>query len=673
MGALVAALTGAYLAIAVGLFREDKTQVVYELNAANVKTLAAQIEATLGRIADKVALLTQGHQDEQWTRAIFAADPELVSFALYQPSEDGTTWNASGIVRNADYLKLYGAEPQAIDALRSRFPVPFGEVLTRRSLAFNATLPGGAPILTFALALNVVGGGGGTTQPRVAVIDLRMDRLLKLVSQAGVATIYVIDTQGRVVVHPDAKLVESHASLAKVPVVQEALAATVGFQLKRFEVGETAYLGAFAAVGTGGLFVVSQVEETQAFLAARRLIEKSIWLAVIFLTASLLAAGVLAGSFTRPLEALVEATEKLARGEFGQSLYVRSRDEIGRLARSFNAMVSDIQNQRQSLQNVSRELEIKVRERTTDLESQQTQVSDAQESLIRTTRLASLGELAGAAAHEVLNPLNNISIRVERMRGQLQDEQANDATILSGISEGWEKAWRAGGWEKLRAELERPAEGGTQSLGEEDLDNLAAIAKAAQKRVTEHSGDLEFINREAARITRIVNNMRSLSRVGGERRPLDVHAPIDDTCVTLADAAKKYGIALVRNFSGDPRERFVVLGDRDELVQVFSNLLRNSLQAVVLAERRAGEVTIATRRQGDRVEVRISDNGSGIRAVDLPKIFEPSFTTKSLDEGTGLGLSISRRLARAFGGDIEVERTAEGDGTTFLVWFPAVS
>ena len=670
MAALVATLTGAYLAIAIGLFREDKTQVVYELNASNVKTLAAQLDAALRKIADKVVLLTQGYKDEVWARAIFTAEPELVSFTLYSPSSDGTRWNASGSVRNSDYLKLYGLGPGEVDKLREKFPIPFGAVLSKRTYALNSTLPDGAPLLTLALAVTVV--DRGLSREQVAVVDLRMDRLLKLVAREGAATVFVVDAQGRAVAHPDSKVVYNQLSFEKLPIVEEALSSPIHFQLKRFVFEGRSWLGAYSSVGMGGLFVISQVEEGAAFLAARRLIEKSIWIALLFMTLALLAALWLAGSFTQPLESLMEATEKLAQGEYGHSIHVNTRDEIGRLARSFNAMAGDLQNKRLQLENNARELEIKVRERTAELEAQQKQLSDAQESLLRTTRLASLGELAGAAAHEVLNPLNNISIRIERMKSQLKDADENDTTILSDISTGWSKAWNAGGWDSLKTELEKPADGG-KKLIDEDLENLTAIARKGVKRTSEREQDFDFVNREAARITRIVNGMRSLSRVGGERRPVDIHVPIEDTLITVTEALDRNQITLVKEFSADPRERLSILGDRDELVQVFSNLLRNSVQAVSSANRRAGEIQLSTRRQGDRVEVRIQDNGGGISKANLPKMFEPNFTTKSLDEGTGLGLSISRRIVRAFGGDIEIERTAEGEGTTFLVWFPALS
>src|SRR5690606_38466209 len=113
--------------------------------------------------------------------------------------------------------------------------------------------------------------------------------------------------------------------------------------------------------------------------------------------------------------------------------------EIADLARAFNAMALDIQNQRNQIENHRRELELKVKERTAQLEQEKTKATEAQEALIRTTRLASLGELAGVAAHEVLNPVNNINVRLERLRGELMGAQKEDLKLLGEILMGWEK------------------------------------------------------------------------------------------------------------------------------------------------------------------------------------------------------------------------------------------
>lgn len=666
VSAAVLIASGAYLALAVSLFKEDKASLIYELNAGNVKTLAAETEASLGKVADKVKLLVQGHGDQAWIRSVFEAEPDLIAYTLYKPSGE-----AVATVRNSQYLKLYGLESSEIDRVREKAPVPFEKVLSSRTWVVNSTLPGGAPILSLALALEIQ--GKGLSGEYVAVADLRMDSLLKLLSEKRIATVYVVDSEGRVIAHPDAAVVTGRMGMQDIPIVREAVQSPVALGVKKFEWKGTEWLGAHAAVGIGGLRVISQVEEAQAFRAARRLIEKSVLFALFIVTAALLLSGRVARGLTDPIERLVDATERLSRWQFGESIHVKSRDEIANLARSFNSMAADLQNQRRQLESAREELELKVKERTAALEQQKKQLAEAQDSLIRTTRLASLGELAGSAAHEVLNPLNNINIRVERIRDQLRDADRNDSQLLEAISQGWKKAFAEGGWKGLESELSRTPEGAAKPLIEEDLENLSSVSAELSRRMAERSEDMEFLGREVSRISRIINNMRSLSRVGGERKPVDVHVPIEETIVTLADLFEKRKIALVKEFSADSRDLFAVVSDKDELVQVFANLLRNSLHAVGEANRRAGEIRISTRRQGDRVEVRIQDNGTGIAADNLGRVFEPSFTTKSVEEGTGLGLSISRRLVRAFGGDIEVESARAGEGTTFLIWFPAAT
>lgn len=668
---LILAATGTYLALAVKLFRDDKTSLVYELNASTVKTLAAETEATLLKIADKMKLLTQGHRDEAWEHAVFEAEPDLISFTLYAPPEgsDASQWKPVASVRNADYLKLYGLGTAEVDRIREQVPVPFAKVLAKRTWAMNATLPGGAPVLTLALAIDV--REGEKQVERVAVADVRLDRILKLLSGRGIATVYLVDAEGNVIAHPDTALMGKRASMGDVPIVREAVDSQVATQIKTFDWNGETWIGAYSSVGFGGMHVISQVREDEAFNAARRLVQKSLLFALIVITAGLLVSRRVAQGVTVPLERLLEATEKLARGEFGgPTIHVKSHDEVARLARAFNAMASNLEAQRSQLENSRQELEIKVRERTEALEYEKKRQAEAQDALIRTTRLASLGELAGSAAHEVLNPINNMNIRVERLRTQQAEAETSDLKLLREILEAWNKSYAQGGWEALEAELRKPAEGGGKTLLEEDFENLGAISDDLEKRHSERKETIEFFAKEITRITRIVNNMRALSRVGGERRPLDVHLPIEDTALTLGDLFAKRNVTLVKDYSAESRDLFTVVADKDELVQVFSNVLRNALHAVDAAKRRAPVIRVATQRKGDRVEVRISDNGTGIKPEHLSRIFEPDFTTKSVEEGTGLGLSISRRLVRAFGGDLDVEQTIEGEGTTFVIWFP---
>jgi signal transduction histidine kinase len=658
------ASTGAYLALATKLFRDDKAELVYELNASNVKTLAAEVEAVLEKFADKAKLLTQGHREGDWLRAVFDSDPDLVAFTLYNAGWGSTDWPVAASFRNPGYFKLYSLDEKELDRARAAQPIPFARVLERNTLVMNSSTPGGVPLLTLALAISI----RGQQTPSVAVVDVRLDRLAQRFTERGLAETYLVDDEGRVIVHSDKARILARASLAEIPIVKQATESAVALRLSRFDWGGERWLGAHASVSTGRLSVISQVRESEAFRAASRLTEKSILFALIVVTASILLALWMARSFTQPVQSLVEAAERVSRWDFTRSVHVTTRDEIAALARAFNSMSSDLARQHELLENSRNELELKVKERTSALESEKKLAAQIQDTLLKTTRLASLGELAGSAAHEILNPLNNMNIRVERMRKQ--QGRKDDLELLRQIVSGWSESFKSGGIPKLSQDLSKDVDSG-KKLVEEDLENLSSIAQDELRRAAEQEEGAEFLSREITRVTRIVNSMRALSRVGGERRPVDVHAPLDETAVTLADALAARKIALVREYSSELRERFSVVADKDELVQVFSNLVRNAMHAVESAGRRAGEIRIRTSRQGDRLEVRIVDNGGGIEAEHLGRIFEPNFTTKSLDKGTGLGLSISRRLVRAFGGDIEVESTRPGEGTTFLVWLPA--
>ncbi len=670
LAAVALAATVSYLALAIGVFREDKTSLVYELNSSAVKTLSAQLDAMLGKFEDKVRLLTQGHRDIDWTTAVFESDPDLVSYELYAGDSSGA-WRRIAAFVNPAYLKLYADRvdtAEALKSIRGSAPVPFAAAVAKGAVAYNSSIPGGAPLLSLAVAIELQ----GSKHLHVAVVDARLDRILSLVASRGIADVVVIDSDGALLAGKDAGKAPGARKLVDTPTVRAALESKSAFEVRKTVSGGEEWLGAFAASSRYGTRVVSEIRSRDAYRAAWRLASRSAIFAGIVITASILISGWISGGMTRPLERLTDATERMSRWDFGESVNIQANDEIGRLARAFNSMSLQLRTQHEQLEQSRQELEIKVRERTAALESERKQASEAQDALIRTTRLASLGELAGVAAHEILNPLNNMGIRIEKLLGRVSQGADTDLKLLDDVVSGWKRAYESGGWDGLRADLERPVEG-SRRLVEEDLGNLLGVSRTLRERGLHCTEDIQMLRREMERITRLVNSMRALARVGGERRPVDVHVALDDTALALSDIFTKRKTTLVKDYSADPRELFQVISDPDELVQVFSNLVRNAYQAIDQAGRRAGEIRVSTRRNGTRVEIRIQDNGGGIRREDLQRVFEPSFTTKSADEGTGLGLSITRRLVRAFGGDVEVEKTREGEGTTFLVWFPPVN
>ncbi|MFD1470603.1 ATP-binding protein [Hymenobacter caeli] len=274
-------------------------------------------------------------------------------------------------------------------------------------------------------------------------------------------------------------------------------------------------------------------------------------------------------------------------------------------------------------------LEHQVAERTGELQRSLTELRATQAQLIQKEKMASLGELTAGIAHEIQNPLNFVN---------------NFADVSA----------------ELMAELR-------EALATSDTAEATALAED----VTQNLGK---IHQHGQRAAGIVRGMLEHSRAStGERQPTDVNALADEylrlAYQGLRAKDKTFNAALETDFAPGLPLVEAVAGD---LGRVLLNLFSNAFYAVQQRQR-AGEasyqptVGVATRRVGNAVEVRVSDNGTGMPAAVQAKIFQPFFTTKPTGEGTGLGLSLSHDIiAQGHGGTLRVE-SQSGQGTTFFI------
>jgi two-component system, NtrC family, sensor kinase len=278
-----------------------------------------------------------------------------------------------------------------------------------------------------------------------------------------------------------------------------------------------------------------------------------------------------------------------------------------------------------------------VQARTKELATSLDELRTAQDRLVQTQKLASLGQLTAGIAHEIKNPLNfvnNFSALSQELVDELGD--ALKPVALDG---------------KKR----------------EELDELTHMLK----------GNLEKVVQHGKRADSIVKNMLLHSREGsGERRSVDVNSLVEES-LNLAyhgARAEKQGfqIRLERNF--DPAAGEAELFPQ-EITRVLLNLISNGFYAATKHRWEMGDgdeptLAAATKNLGDRVEIRIRDNGSGIPPEVREKMFNPFFTTKSPGEGTGLGLSLSHDIVtKQHAGSIEVD-TQPGEFTEFRVILP---
>jgi signal transduction histidine kinase len=334
-------------------------------------------------------------------------------------------------------------------------------------------------------------------------------------------------------------------------------------------------------------------------------------------------------SIVAPLRQVEQGMTAITRGDLDAPIPLETRDEIG-------AMVAALRMLRGSLIERDR-LEREIRAARDTAESALKNLKAAQANLIQAEKMASLGQLTAGIAHEIKNPLNFV----------------NNFSSLSV---------------ELTAELNKVLK--SSSLGEnvrQEVSELTGMLK----------DNLEKVVRHGKRADSIVKNMLQHSREGpGEHRLADINAIVDESLNLAYHGARAekagFNIALERNL--DPS---VGMADvyPEEITRVLLNLISNGFYATTKRKAEVGDgfdptLSAVTKNRGDKVEIRIRDNGTGIPNEVKQKIFNPFFTTKPTGEGTGLGLSMSYDIVvKQHGGTIDVD-TEPGAFTEFIVILP---
>ncbi|HLL13656.1 MAG TPA: ATP-binding protein [Pyrinomonadaceae bacterium] len=240
-----------------------------------------------------------------------------------------------------------------------------------------------------------------------------------------------------------------------------------------------------------------------------------------------------------------------------------------------------------------------------------TQISEMQEQLSRSRRLATVGQLAAGVAHEINNPLAAITTCAE-------------ATLR-------------------------------------DIRSTPDLAAVAEERSWNFY--LEEIVRQALRCKAITRGLLDLSRQRRARRePCDINALVERSVLLLSQREEAHGTPVLVELDPQIGE---VATDEVLVRQILDNLLTNALDAV----EGNGSINVSTTLEGERARIEVADTGAGIPAEMLVRIFDPFYTTKEAGKGSGLGLAISTTLAEALGAALTVE-SKPGAGSRFRLWLP---
>ena len=265
------------------------------------------------------------------------------------------------------------------------------------------------------------------------------------------------------------------------------------------------------------------------------------------------------------------------------------------------------------------------------VENTLTDLKQAQQQLVQSEKMASLGELTAGIAHEIQNPLNFVN-NFSEVSNELLDEM-----------------------------MEELAKGNVQS---------------AKEIVEDVKQNLEKILHHGKRADGIVKGMLQHSRTSsGQKEPTDINALCDEylrlSYHGLRAKDKLFNATTKTEFDNSIGKVNVV---PQEMGRVILNLINNAFYAVSERKKLGQEgyepaVSVSTKKENGHIEVKVKDNGTGIPQKVIDKIFQPFFTTKPTGQGTGLGLSLSYDIVKAHGGELKVE-TKEGEGSEFIISLP---
>jgi two-component system NtrC family sensor kinase len=306
-------------------------------------------------------------------------------------------------------------------------------------------------------------------------------------------------------------------------------------------------------------------------------------------------------------------------------LYFHDDDEGGH----YLALVQGIEGQ----EGFERELQ----QRHAELRQAYMRLNGAQDQLLQSEKMASIGQLAAGVAHEINNPIGYVHSNL----GSLQEYLRSLFTLI----EAYERALRAPDPKALLSEIDDIRTRFDIDFISRDLPQLMAESREGIERVT-----------------RIVRDLKDFSYFDRAEswKLVDLHAGLEST-INIIWNELKYKVTLQRNYGELPLVECLP----SELNQVYMNLLLNAGHSI--SER--GTIEVSTGQEGDQVWIEFKDSGAGIAPDLMQRIFDPFFTTKPVGSGTGLGLSISYGIINKHHGRIDVTSVL-GEGACFRIVIP---
>jgi len=524
--------------------------------------------------------------------------------------------------------------------------------------------------------------------PIFLVPDGDLDTLAKKLGKEIETRVTIIAVDGEVLgdSHEDPTTMENHATR---PEVIRALGGDVGVSTRySTTLGEYMMYVAVPVTNEGAIVGIARVALPLAEVgsAVNRIILGIGLVMAVTSVVAMVGAALIARTTTRPIREMTKVSQRIAAGELGQKLLVRTKDEIGQLAQAFNEMsaklsklVGDLSAEKTKLQTVLANMADGVI--MTDWEGRIVLANSASERLFNFAEKQMIGKPLIEAVHDYeVDEILKQCLKTSQVQN-IQFESTVSKRFLHAIAIPVVESTLTGALVLFQDLTELRS---LQTMRKELVGNIshelrtpisgikAMVETLRDGAIADKEAAMDFLTRidsEVDRLAQIVSELTELSRIETGRAELkmtavNINELVQDVVIQLTPLAQRQQVTITTSLdAGLP----VIKVDRDRIRQTLVNLVHNAIKFNHIG----GKVTVSTQAEEKSVIVSVSDTGIGISKESLPHVFERFYKADKArsGEGSGLGLAIAKHVVQAHGGSIWVH-SQEGKGSTFSFRLP---
>ncbi len=378
--------------------------------------------------------------------------------------------------------------------------------------------------------------------------------------------------------------------------------------------------------GLGWVLLVENHAES-VLEPVRRLRDHIMLIAMLATLVTLVMGGLLAVSLSSRIGRLASATERFGQGELDAAVQLEGRDELAQLAACFNRMARDRKQAEDERQNIHDEL-------------------------VKASRMAGMAEVATGVLHNVGNVLNSVNLSANQIAKTVRKSQSRHLASVTEL-------------------IQQHTEDLAQFITKDEKGKLlpavlGEISELLAQEQAQLAKEVLLLTDHVEHIKTIVSMQQGLTKSSGVMEKVSLSAMVKDAVHVSLKGLSRHGIRLVEQYEAQADQ---VILDKHKVLQILINLIRNAKDAMKGCHDGERVLSLRVHRCDPlRIQVQVTDTGSGIDPENQAKIFTHGFTTKQ--DGHGFGLHASALAAKELGGSLTAHSDGAGEGATFTLELP---